>query len=120
MSKVSIRDSLIHGKGVFADCFIKQGKICCYFTGNINTQGEYGPYSTCGYQIGHCLNGYNYPKLIDEYGVQADKYCGSLVNHSTKNNCFIGRDIDNELTVIVSTEDIPPNTELVLNYLEQT
>ena len=115
MSAVSIRDSPIHGKGVFTNRLITKNKLCCYFKGNIGKLSN--RYSVFAYEDDEWLNGYDYPELINKFGDSADKYAGSLVNHGVPHNCVVGRDKEQRLTVIVSTEDIPKDTELLLNYL---
>jgi len=95
LSKVVVKKSMIHGKGLFASCAIKKGEVIGYIESK-NTKTD-GPYVLW-------IDGVNPVAVLNEF-----KY----INHSSKPNCAYYNDGS-----VIALKTIKRHCELTHKYSE--
>jgi uncharacterized protein len=104
-----VRDSIIHGRGVFAARFIPAGTEIGEYTGDRISKAE---------SLERCMAGNVYVFTLDDevdLDGSVDWNVMRFVNHSCAPNCEALMDDDNRIWITAS-RDIQPGEEITYNY----
>jgi SET domain-containing protein len=109
--KIEVRDSNIHGKGVFAKQFIKRGEILeeCHY---IKLQEN--DYNKVDIELRKYI--FAWPIYTNDSMVIALGY-GSIYNHSKKNNATWKTDLDKNCFIFYAIKDIKMDEEIFIDYM---
>jgi SET domain-containing protein len=109
--KIEVRNSKIHGKGVFAKSPIKSGEIieACHFIFLDNKNWE---------SVDNNLKEYvfSWPRDVLNGKSAVVLGWGSIYNHSKNNNADWRTDLENNLFVFYTKKDIEIGEEICTNY----
>ena len=112
--KYSIRDSKIHGKGVFAEEFIPKGEVIWYWTGREMTDEEF---SKLDKKEQEKLKHYSYrSKNTGKWYLSEDDI--EFLNHSNDANSTEQIDEKSGAGTLVAKRDIQAGEEITQDYRE--
>lgn len=111
--KIEVRNSNIHGKGVFAKQFIKKGEILeeCHY---IKLQEK--DYDKVDNELKKYI--FAWPIHTNESMALVLGY-GSIYNHSKDNNATWKTDLDKNCFIFYSTKDIDIDEEIFIDYMNE-
>lgn len=105
---ILVKESDIHGKGIFAAQFIPEGTLILIIEGDVIDEDECMRREDDEDNVYIFWNGDNY---IDTSNSSDIKY----INHSCDNNCEV-LDNDEKSLQLVASRDILPEEELTIDY----
>lgn len=105
---ILVKESVIHGKGIFAAQFIPKGTLILIIEGDVIDENECMRREDEEDNVYIFWNGDNY---IDTSNSTDIKY----INHSCDNNCEV-LDNDEKSLQLVAARDILPEEELTIDY----
>lgn len=105
---ILVKESDIHGKGIFAAQFIPEGTLILIIEGEVIDEDECMRREDDEDNVYIFWNGDNY---IDTSNSSDIKY----INHSCDNNCEV-LDNDEKSLQLVASRDILPEEELTIDY----
>ena len=95
-SKTSVKDSKIHGRGLFARCAIKQGECIGVIRGEKTTQ-----------------NGDHVLWLTEKHGIRINCELRFINHYKTANACIY------DSLEVIALKDIQPGEEITYNYEQE-
>lgn len=105
---IVVKESEIHGKGIFASRFIPEGTLILIIKGEVIDETECMRREDEEENVYIFWNGDNY---IDTSNSTDIKY----INHSCDNNCEVA-DNDKSSLSLIAARDILPEEELTIDY----
>jgi len=111
-SKIEVRDSLIHGKGVFAKDFIQSGVLIeeCHF---IPLQTKWAGLETI---LQEYVFAYPHGEYYGEFKSVIVLGFGSIYNHSSNNNAAWTIYMERKVFQFFTVKDIHKDEEICTNY----
>lgn len=107
-SSVEVRDSKIHGKGIFSNAFIPKGELVMIISGDVIDGDECERREDEEDNVYIFWNGDTY---IDTNNSEKIRY----INHDCDPNCEV-MDRDEETLNLVAIKDIYPEEEITIDY----
>jgi SET domain-containing protein len=113
-NKIVVKDSPIHGKGVFTNDMILSGEVIeeCHFI-HLN-ESDFS-------KLDNSLKEYTFSWPLftkDSHAVVLG--FGSIYNHREDNNATWTTDIENNCYIFIAVKDIYPGEEIFTNYMRAT
>ncbi len=108
ISFLKIKDSVLHGKGLFAAKKINSSEIIAQIYGELIDADECVQREAAG-------NVFIFWKSDNEYIDVSNSSCLKYINHSCNYNCIVEEDENGNLLLIASRE-IQPEEELTIDY----
>ena len=106
--KVEVRESEIHGYGIFTNAFIPEGECIMRITGEVISEAECIRRENENNNVYIFWNEINY---IDTIKTEKIKY----INHDCDYNCDVA-DGDESSLLLIAARDIQPDEELTIDY----
>jgi SET domain-containing protein len=109
--KIIVKDSSVHGKGVFAVDKISSGEIIeeCHFI-HLN-ENDFSKLDSALKEYTFCWPLFNNNSHAVVLGF------GSIYNHSDNNNAIWTTNIDKRYFIFIAIKDIYPGDEIFTNYM---
>ena len=105
---IEVKESAIHGFGIFAKSFIPSGEIIMVIEGDVIDENECVRRENEEDNVYIFWNGDNY---IDTAKTEVIKY----INHDCEYNCEVD-DRDEQSLFLIAAADIQPGNELTIDY----